>query len=98
MINLVAGISTEWGLEGFILTPENINSEVFLSVLNVFDRNDKEYTLLGDNASWHKSRLCKEEFRSRNLYFIYNVPYTPTLNPIENYFGFLKQHYKRLRL
>ncbi len=55
VMHLVAGISEEWGLEGYILTPLNINSNIFLSILNVFDRNGKDYTVLGDNASWHKS-------------------------------------------
>ena len=29
---------------------------------------------------------------------MFNVPYSPQLNPIENYFGIIKAHYKRLRM
>lgn len=61
VINLIAGISFEFGMEGFILTKQNVNTTLFLQILNVFDRNGSEYVLFGDNASWHVSHECFRE-------------------------------------
>jgi hypothetical protein len=95
-IHLIAGIGLKYGLEGFILTTESINSQVFLSVLEEFDRNGTDYSLFGDNASIHISTQCMTKYFNKGVFFIKNVLYSPTLNPIENYFGILKSHYKRL--
>ena len=95
VVSLIAGISELNGLEGYIITDQSVNSNTFLKVLDRFDRNGRHYTLVGDNASWHKSTQCKTEYRRRNKVFVYNVPYSPQLNPIENYFHILKTIYKR---
>ena len=97
-MHLIAGISELHGLEGIVLSDKSINSKTFLSILDKFDKHGRNYTLLGDNATWHKSGECKSEYRRRNKIFIFNVPYSPQLNPIENYFGILKSSYKRFRM
>jgi hypothetical protein len=63
VIHLIAGISKEHGLEGFVLVKRSVNSESFLSILDKFDIYGTNYTLLGDNASWHLSGLCKSTYR-----------------------------------
>ncbi len=95
---MVAGISVECGLEGFLLFEHSVNSNRFLQVIDKFERSKGNYSLVGDNASWHKSKECMAEYKRRRIFFVFNVPYSPQLNPIENYFGILKTHYKRLRM
>ncbi len=55
VIHLVAGISVDNGLEGYALSYKSINSSRFLRVLSEFDKNGNNYTLFGDNATWHTS-------------------------------------------
>ncbi len=62
---MIAGISVENGVEGYLLTTENVNSTIFLSVLQVFDTNGTNYVMFGDNASWHVSGECRREYQRR---------------------------------
>lgn len=41
-----------------------------------------------DNAKIHKSKLCKPLFSHLNIF--YNAPYSPFLNPIEEFFSYVK--------
>ena len=59
------------------MTDQNVNSKIFLSILDEFDENGKNYTLFGDNASWHTSKECLTEYFNRGNFFIKNVPYSP---------------------
>jgi|LauGreDrversion4_2_1035121.scaffolds.fasta_scaffold154340_1 hypothetical protein len=63
VVHLIAGISKEHGLEGFLIVKKSVNSERFLQILDQFDNYGTNYTLLGDNASWHLSGLCKTTYR-----------------------------------
>lgn len=53
--------------------------------------NLKGYHLLMDNAAIHHSRIVKETITKSNNYPLYNVAYTPELNPIELLFSKVKQ-------
>ena len=64
-INVIAGISAKFGLEGLVTSKYPINSTKFLTILNQFDQQGKHYVLFGDNASWHKSKECWADYRER---------------------------------
>jgi transposase len=44
-----------------------------------------------DNASIHKSIKVQELIESKKAKLIYQPPYTPILNKIENYWAFIKK-------
>ena len=48
-----------------------------------------------DNASAHVPEEVEEEIRKTGAILIYGVPYSPHLNPIENYFNLHKAYLKR---
>ena len=50
-----------------------------------------------DNASIHRSSKVRELIEQAGCYLIYLPPYSPDLNPIENYWAVLKTHIKKLR-
>ena len=50
---------------------------------------NKKVNILLDNARIHHSKYLKENV-SDNINFIYNIPYTPEFNPIEQMFSKLK--------
>jgi transposase len=58
--------------------------------------NLKDTYFFMDNAAIHKSKITKNFLESLNI--IYNAPYSPDLNPIENLFGRVKKEFRRLNL
>lgn len=47
-----------------------------------------------DNARIHTSKIFKEYVKNSKINVIYNVPYNPESNPIENIFSGVKIKYK----
>jgi hypothetical protein len=97
-LHLVAGVSEENGLEGYAIFERSVDSNKFLLAIQTFLRHGDNLTLLGDNASWHRSRQTFAGLRQMGMFFIKNVPYSPVLNPIENVFSLIKNDFKRRRL
>ena len=65
-IHLVAGVSAEHGLEGYLVFERSVNSSTFLLLLlDEQGQNGKDSALLGDNASWHASHECFRTYTSR---------------------------------
>ena len=50
-----------------------------------------------DNASIHKSPKVRALIENAGCYLIYLPPYSPDLNPIENYWAVLKKYIKKIR-
>lgn len=48
-----------------------------------------------DNASFHKSQKTKELIEKRGARLLFLPPYSPDLNPIENYWALLKLHVRK---
>jgi hypothetical protein len=97
-LHLVAGVSKEYGFEGYVIYERSVDSKKFLDALPKLLRSRANVTLLGDNASWHTSRQTFSGLGQLGIYFIKNVPYSPQLNPIENVFSLIKNNFKRGRL
>ncbi len=56
----------------------------------------KRVVLLMDNAAIHHHALVIETALHHNAVVLYNTPYSPQLNPVENYFKHLKAHIRRV--
>lgn len=75
-------------------------SEHFLSYLNsmmdYLDRNGlHEYYIVMDNAPIHKPTTIRKQIEDRGYKCVYLPPYSPFLNPIEEFWSKVKSGYKR---
>lgn len=62
---------------------------------NLFNKGINNMKIVLDNACIHHSKLVKDYVNNSNNEFIYNAPYTPEYNPIENLFGKLKANIRK---
>jgi transposase len=51
-------------------------------------------TVIMDNLGSHKSRAVRDAIAERGAHLLFLPPYSPDLNPIENFFSKLKAHLK----
>ncbi len=58
-----------------------------------FQENINKYVLFMDNATIHKAKLLKPLLE--NFQVLYNAPYSPFLNPIEELFGNCKFQFRK---
>lgn len=63
--------------------------------LREFPTNEPKKTLILDNVRFHHSPEVKEACIRKNLNILFLPPYSPQLNPIEEFFGIIKSFYKR---
>ena len=97
-VHLIAAVSAERGLEGWLTSKKPVNSEAFVQILDKICQPTSTFCLLGDNSTWHTSRFTQSHLRARNTFFIPNVPYSPECNPIEIVFRMVKNFFKKYRL
>lgn len=93
--NILMAISTNGIIEYEIYKNKNINSEIFCNFLKKISKNNPSDAFIMDNVSFHKSLLIKNEKLFENKIH-YVPPYSPELNPIEEYFHELKTKVKKL--
>jgi len=74
---MVAGVSRENGLEGFVLYEGAVNTERFLDAVRDGFPQDRDFVLFADNASWHKCPAAFYGLQRMGLYLIKNVPHSP---------------------
>lgn len=74
-----------------------VKSVNFLSFIkNLIEKNKiKQKYILMDNASIHHNKHVTEYIEKSGNKILYNVPYTPELNPIELYFSTVKQKFRK---
>jgi hypothetical protein len=89
---VVAGISSERGLETFYIQQRSINSQSFISFLeNLIEINPgTRLTLFLDNCTVHHSKMVASFVKDNGITLVFNVPYSPQYNPIEHYWGLVK--------
>jgi transposase len=72
--------------------------EKLCPVLGNYERGEPRSVGVLDNASTHMSDEVINSIQATGAYIIYSPPFSPDLNPIENYFGIYKAKLKRLNL
>ncbi len=61
-------------------------------------RSNPTYVLIMGNAQFHKSSAILDLLRLNNIVFKFLVPYSPELNPIEEFFSAIKSRFNALRV
>lgn len=77
--------------EGVItkLSPK-INGKKFLSFLKRLHKRNRKLCIVIDNARWHLTKDVMRYVRAHNIKMIRLLPYSPELNPIEQYWKNVK--------
>ena len=97
-LHVCCAISPQLGLVGLQILEKswrkNDYNGFFYNMLkeNEFPLYKKnKFVIVHDNASWHKSiEKIFEKYFDNDLIILPNAPYSPDLNPIEEFFGCLK--------
>ena len=89
---LLSGISKEKGLELYMLFPQSVNIVKFKEYLTKLreENGNAKICLFMDNLSTHTSNKSKDAMRSLGIRYLWNLPYSPDLNPIESVFSKVK--------
>jgi transposase len=96
----VVGISSGRGLCSFLIRDHSIRKEDFLKFVSLMDKRIKErdVTVFLDNLRMHKSLEVQDAWKKLGWDCIFNGPYSPQYNCIEEYFSIVKRKYKKLCL
>jgi len=74
-VYLLAGISLEFGVEGFRVYRKPVNGAMFGELLEDINKQGKSYVVFGDNASIHTSSTMSEIYNKNKTWFIGSVQY-----------------------
>lgn len=66
------------------LYEQNISGDKYLKFIREINYKHKGKHLLMDNAKIHHTKKLKEYIKKKNINVLYNIPYCPEFNPIEN--------------
>jgi transposase len=77
---------------------ENVNSDIFFEFIKntIKKLQEKEYTFMFDNVSFHKNKDMLNYIIENGHNYINTPPYSPNNNPIENVFSVIKNKFKKL--
>lgn len=70
---------------------ENFLFELLRSIRQDPERRGRPLVILMDNAAIHGSPIVMETVGSMKVILLLNAQYSPNLNPVEQFFGQLKQ-------
>ena len=66
------------------LYEQNVTGDKYLQFIKEINYKNKGKYMLMDNATIHHTKKLKEYIKKKNINVIYNLPYCPEFNPIEN--------------
>lgn len=69
---------------------QKINGKKYLVFLKKINKNHKKTCLIIDNARWHLTKEVLEFIKQKKIKLIRLPPYSPELNPIEQYWKNVK--------
>ncbi|MCA9750255.1 MAG: transposase, partial [Romboutsia sp.] len=90
------------GVAAYSYKTGSYNSNTFIdfiiSELVPYFNENRNKVLIMDNARIHKTDEVQRILREHNIAFRFTVPYSPQLNPIEEFFSMLKAHYNSAKV
>ena len=97
--SLIAGLCNGKPIAPFCFKG-HMNTEVFIDWLEkiLLPGLFEGQVVVMDNASFHKSQKIRDLIEKSGCKLVYLPAYSPDLNPIENYWAWLKRKIKCLRL
>ena len=97
---VIASMSEHWGIKVYDIKKQAITADDFAAYLKKMRASNfnRPLALFMDNLPVHKSNIVKPLYDSLNIMPIYNVSYSPELNPIEAVFSKVKAIFNRQRL
>ena len=69
-----------------------INSKKYLPFLKRLNKHYKMLCIIVDNARWHLTKAVLDFIKIQGIKMIRLLPYSPELNPIEQFWKNIKQH------
>ena len=95
---VVAVVSLEGALEHYEIYEKSVNTDSFLDYLkSLREHCEDKIALFLDNLRVHHSTRVKEFCEKYDIPLVFNLPYSPEYNPIENFFSLVKNTYRRLK-
>jgi transposase len=82
-VSLVAAINNKKIIK-YELYEQNVMGDKYLKFIRELNYKNKNKYLLMDNARIHHTKKLKAYVKKKNINIIYNIPYCPQFNPIEN--------------
>lgn len=70
----------------------HINAKKYLPFLRRLKKKHGKLCIIVDNARWHLTKKVFEFVKKEKIVMIRLPPYSPELNPIEQYWKNIKQH------
>jgi len=67
-----------------------INGKKYLSFIKCLNKNHKKLCIIVDNATWHLTKDVMNFIKQKEIKLIRLPPYSPELNPIEQYWKNVK--------
>ena len=93
-------VSERHGLDLLMMWPQSVNTEKFHTFIKRLRAKYpfRKMCLYMDNLGIHRSKATAQLLQDKRLRFIFNPPYSPFGNPIEECFAACKAAYKKARL
>ena len=93
--SLIVAISNKKCLAWYLYDQGAVNAERFEEFIEAIASKYRNKLFVLDNAQIHKRPRVKEILKDTGNSVVYTLPYSPRLNPIEQFFNQLK-HYMKL--
>ena len=89
-------VSTRRGWVHALFNPKSMKGPDFIEFLTQLKaKTPHPFAILLDNASIHKTVAVKKFCNENEIEMMFNVPYTPWFNGIEEVWAMAKRHFKR---
>ena len=93
-------VSAKNGVDLVSIYPKSLNTTKYHEFLEKLRAKYKKrkICLYMDNLHFHKSATTREKYDQLRMTVVYNPPYSPFANPIEECFSVVKQEFKKAKI
>ena len=93
-VSLLSAISNKKTIY-YELHEGTINSAIFLNFIKQLNKRCRNKVFLMDNCSIHRANIVKDHMKGLTNRIIYNAPYSPETNPIEQSYSQIKAYVRK---